>query len=197
MFSSKMFKLCLNQEKKKGFRNLWNPCPVFVGARRLPALRDKLPSDPLPCVSIMLANGVHRASAWPRPDLFKISFRSNSLNFHFEFMCPFSGIELNSILMLPWNLIFCRPAFSGIMLFQSFAGIIGDSTIELSCGFTMQNVCIVLHNEKKPAFAGFPLSGREDSNFRPLAPHASTLANCATPRLFTRFILFNGAAKII
>ena len=25
-------------------------------------------------------------------------------------------------------------------------------------------------------------SGREDSNFRPLAPHASTLANCATPR---------------
>lgn len=29
----------------------------------------------------------------------------------------------------------------------------------------------------------FPsLSGREDSNFRPLAPHASALANCATPR---------------
>ncbi len=27
------------------------------------------------------------------------------------------------------------------------------------------------------------LSGREDSNFRPLAPHASTLANCATPRI--------------
>ena len=26
------------------------------------------------------------------------------------------------------------------------------------------------------------LSGREDSNFRPLAPHASALANCATPR---------------
>ena len=29
---------------------------------------------------------------------------------------------------------------------------------------------------------GFDLSGREDLNFRPLAPHASTLANCATPR---------------
>ena len=27
-------------------------------------------------------------------------------------------------------------------------------------------------------------SGREDSNFRPLAPHASALANCATPRFF-------------
>ena len=25
-------------------------------------------------------------------------------------------------------------------------------------------------------------SGRKDSNFRPLAPHASALANCATPR---------------
>lgn|GEM_PF-5716099 len=28
----------------------------------------------------------------------------------------------------------------------------------------------------------FNLSGREDLNFRPLAPHASALANCATPR---------------
>ena len=30
----------------------------------------------------------------------------------------------------------------------------------------------------------FYLSGRDDSNVRPLAPHASALANCATPRLF-------------
>ncbi len=30
---------------------------------------------------------------------------------------------------------------------------------------------------------GFIWSGREDSNFRPLAPHASALANCATPRI--------------
>ncbi len=29
---------------------------------------------------------------------------------------------------------------------------------------------------------GFFWSGREDSNFRPLAPHASTLPGCATPR---------------
>jgi hypothetical protein len=28
----------------------------------------------------------------------------------------------------------------------------------------------------------FISSGREDSNFRPLAPHASALANCATPQ---------------
>ena len=28
----------------------------------------------------------------------------------------------------------------------------------------------------------FSMSGRPDSNWRPLAPHASTLANCATPR---------------
>ena|GEM_PF-7119564 len=28
----------------------------------------------------------------------------------------------------------------------------------------------------------FNLSERDDSNVRPLAPHASALANCATPR---------------
>ena len=31
-------------------------------------------------------------------------------------------------------------------------------------------------------------SGREDSNFRPLAPHASTLPGCATPRLSAKYI---------
>ena len=36
----------------------------------------------------------------------------------------------------------------------------------------------------------FAKSGREDSNFRPLAPHASTLANCATPRYFFKELTF-------
>ena len=34
------------------------------------------------------------------------------------------------------------------------------------------------------------LSGWEDSNFRPLAPHASALANCATPRNFCKDTTF-------
>ena len=36
------------------------------------------------------------------------------------------------------------------------------------------------------------LSGREDSNFRPRAPHARALANCATPR----FPFSNAVAKV-
>lgn len=31
----------------------------------------------------------------------------------------------------------------------------------------------------------FLLSGYQDSNLGPLAPKASTLANCATPRIYT------------
>jgi len=36
--------------------------------------------------------------------------------------------------------------------------------------------------ESLPEKADLKLSGRSDSNRRPLAPHASALANCATPR---------------
>ena len=35
-----------------------------------------------------------------------------------------------------------------------------------------------------PPILSITQSGREDSNFRPLAPHASALANCATPRYY-------------
>jgi hypothetical protein len=48
--------------------------------------------------------------------------------------------------------------------------------------FSLQT-CLYLPEIKKTGIKPvFDLSGREDSNFRPLAPHASTLANCATPR---------------
>ena len=40
----------------------------------------------------------------------------------------------------------------------------------------------------------FLSSGRKDSNFRPLAPHASALANCATPRTLS---LLKTVAKVL
>ncbi len=48
-------------------------------------------------------------------------------------------------------------------------------------------ICKLYANKKPPTWCNrckwlILKSGREDSNFRPLAPHASTLANCATPR---------------
>ena len=56
-------------------------------------------------------------------------------------------------------------------------------------------LCVKHHitNIQKPSqfLRRFYLSGREDSNFRPLAPHASTLANCATPRIFFLKELFS------
>ena len=65
-----------------------------------------------------------------------------------------------------------------------------------SCAFNPEKVCYDAKISQKSGKSGKKqkqgatfsvapcfLSGREDSNFRPLAPHASTLANCATPRI--------------
>ncbi len=41
-----------------------------------------------------------------------------------------------------------------------------------------------LHRRIQPRYKAFCSSGRQDLNLRPLAPHASALPDCATPRRY-------------
>jgi hypothetical protein len=90
---------------------------------------------------------------------------------------------------------FCSVGTTGLAApIQKMGGTItkaftGYRLCGLFCLFAYANKFATLPNKKALAIAkAFVLSGRLDSNQRPLAPHASALPGCATSRLVLAYL---------